>query len=110
MSGVVALELYAGSDEDDISLIDELVGVFIRTNRLVAPWPTDYIEAGKLLRRLQRQKGYDLKKSARLVNDVLIALTARRIGATLITQNRRDFEAIREYKEFKLEIIEGEKV
>jgi predicted nucleic acid-binding protein len=36
--------------------------------------------------------------------DVLIALTARAHGARLITSNRADFELIRAYREFTLEI------
>jgi predicted nucleic acid-binding protein len=36
--------------------------------------------------------------------DVLIALTARTSGATLITSNRADFELIRKYRDFKLEV------
>jgi predicted nucleic acid-binding protein len=35
---------------------------------------------------------------------VLIALTARSYGARLITSNRVDFELIREYREFELEV------
>jgi predicted nucleic acid-binding protein len=35
---------------------------------------------------------------------VLIALTARTSGARLITPNRADFELIREYRDFKLEV------
>jgi predicted nucleic acid-binding protein len=36
--------------------------------------------------------------------DVLIVLTARIHGARLITSNRADFELIREYRDFKLEV------
>jgi len=36
--------------------------------------------------------------------DVLIALTARAHGARLITSNRSDFELIRAYRAFALEI------
>ena len=36
--------------------------------------------------------------------DVLIALTARTHGARLITSNRGDFELIRTYRDFKLEV------
>jgi predicted nucleic acid-binding protein len=35
---------------------------------------------------------------------VLIALTARSHGAKLIASNRADFELIREYLEFELEV------
>jgi predicted nucleic acid-binding protein len=36
--------------------------------------------------------------------DVLIALTARSHGAGVITSNRADFELIRDYRKFQLEI------
>ena len=36
--------------------------------------------------------------------DVLIALTARSCGACLITSNRADFELIRGYRDFELEV------
>jgi len=39
------------------------------------------------------------------VNDVLIAISARRIGAMIITQNAKDFEAIRELRPFPLMIV-----
>jgi predicted nucleic acid-binding protein len=40
-----------------------------------------------------------------LVNDVLIALSARSIGATVVTNNARDFAAIREVRPFALTIV-----
>ena len=40
-----------------------------------------------------------------LVNDVLIALSARSIGATVVTGNARDFAAIREVRPFKLTVV-----
>ena len=39
----------------------------------------------------QIAKRYTLSGAYGLVNDVLIALSARSIGATVITQNERDF-------------------
>jgi predicted nucleic acid-binding protein len=39
------------------------------------------------------------------VHDVLIALTARAIGATVYTSDAADFEAIRRVERFKLEIV-----
>jgi predicted nucleic acid-binding protein len=36
--------------------------------------------------------------------DVLIALSARSHGARLITTNRTDFELIKSYREFELEV------
>jgi predicted nucleic acid-binding protein len=40
-----------------------------------------------------------------LVNDVLIALSARSIGATVITQNERDFAAIQTIRPFKMALV-----
>lgn len=75
------------------------------SNKLVvSPW-SDYVEAGRLLAKLQSQKGCEIKKTIGLTNDVLIALSARRIGATIITQNKKDFEAIKPVKDFKLKIV-----
>jgi predicted nucleic acid-binding protein len=39
-------------------------------------------------------EGWDIKKRRDFQNDALIALTARRHGATVVTANRRDFEVL----------------
>jgi predicted nucleic acid-binding protein len=53
---------------------------------------------------MQADRGFPPDKLRDLHFDVLIALTARNQGALLITSNRADFELIRRYREFKLEI------
>jgi predicted nucleic acid-binding protein len=40
----------------------------------------------------------------RLLNDVLIALCARRVGATLVTYNRADFQLIRRHVPLALRV------
>jgi predicted nucleic acid-binding protein len=52
----------------------------------------------------QRRTGFEPAKLRDLHFDLLIALTTRSHGATLITSNRADFELIREYRGFKLEV------
>jgi predicted nucleic acid-binding protein len=52
---------------------------------------TDWWEAGHLIRRIGDAQGWDSKKRRDFQNDALIALTARRHGATVVTANRRDF-------------------
>jgi predicted nucleic acid-binding protein len=64
-----------------------------------------FAEAGEALRRLQSEKGYNLASTPSLVGDVLIALSARAIGAVVITQNERDFRAIQSVRPFSLEIV-----
>lgn len=106
LSSVVLMELLAGaSNEDDRKLIKKLHNAHSKASRLITPVESNYVEAGLILFQLQAKKGYDLKKSFSLSNDVLIALTARNIGATLITQNRKDFQAIKEVKDFDLMVI-----
>jgi predicted nucleic acid-binding protein len=41
-----------------------------------------------------------------LINDILIALCCRRIGATLITKNSQDFRIISAIKSIRIEIWE----
>jgi predicted nucleic acid-binding protein len=106
VSAVVVMELLSGAfTRTEIALLDNLAMVSKKGNKIVVPlWP-DYVEAGRLLAKLQSQKGYEIKKTIGLTNDVLIALSARRIGATVITQNKKDFEAIKSVKDFKLRIV-----
>jgi len=49
------------------------------------------VGAGRLIRRIGDAQGWDIKKRRDFQNDALIALTARRHGATVVTANRRDF-------------------
>jgi predicted nucleic acid-binding protein len=55
-----------------------------------------------LLNRIAAVKRFDINKTREFHFDVLIALTARRIGAHLITCNVDDFTAIRETLNFNL--------
>ena len=40
-----------------------------------------------------------------MLNDILLALCARRIGADLFTFNREDFQMIQRYKTFSLKVL-----
>ena len=86
LSAVVLLELEAGAFAPaDQRLVAQLVKNFERAGRIVVPSAADYAEGGRLLRRLQAEHGYRLSKAHSLTNDVLIALSARRIGAAVLT-------------------------
>lgn len=54
----------------------------------------DWWEAGKLVRDIGDLQGWEVRKRREFQNDALIALTARRRGAVLITSNRSDFELL----------------
>lgn len=51
-----------------------------------------------------RDRGWRSKLPA-LLNDVLIALCARRIGARVLTYNGRDFRLIRRHRDFALHVL-----
>lgn len=63
-----------------------------------------WLESGHILAKIKSDKGFESHKLRDLHFDVLIALTARAHGARLITSNRADFELIREYRGFELEV------
>lgn len=67
-------------------------------------YPTErvWFDSATVVGRLAAAKGYDSRKVRALSFDALIALTARSIGATVITLNRQDFEDVRSYRRFRL--------
>lgn len=103
LSAVVMLELYAGAfSPHDRRVVRSVVAAFDRADRILVPSGAVYEDAGHVLRALQESRGYKVARSPSLVNDVLIALSARAIDATVVTSNARDFAAIREMRPFKL--------
>lgn len=103
MSAVVISELYAGAfDNPTVKLIDKLYKTFSGTQRIVIPLSSDWQIAGKVIARLGRKYGFEGKFLLRIQNDVLIALSARQIGASVITNNTRDFLRIKEFVNFNL--------
>jgi len=106
MSTVVLLELQAGAVGPAAGkAVDDLYRTFSRTGRLLSPSPETFWRAGSVLRVLQRRHGFDLRSRFRLVNDCLIALSSRQIGATVITRNERDFRLIHRVVPFSLMIF-----
>jgi predicted nucleic acid-binding protein len=55
------------------------------------PTVDDWWAAGRLIRKVGDAQGWDTTKRRDFQNDALIALTARRHGATVVTANRVDF-------------------
>jgi predicted nucleic acid-binding protein len=106
VSAVVAEELYAGAlDRQAIRLTEEYVGALERAGRVVAPSFQDWKQAGAIIARITRKEPHLKSKMQQLLNDVLIALCARRIGADLYTFNRRDFDLIRRHRLFSLKVL-----
>ena len=101
-SSVVAQELLVGCvDELAVRRVQKFFLPFERVRRLVNPSSRDCKEAGLVAVRIALRHP-DLKnRKIALINDVLIALSCRQIGATLVTLNTEDFEIIREIVHFR---------
>ncbi len=106
LSAVVMMELLAGTfSVRDRRLVREVTSAFARVGRILAPTASIYEDAGDVLRRLQESQDYTMAGAYGLVNDVLIALSARSVGAAVVTQNGRDFVAIQSVRPFKLTVV-----
>jgi len=99
VSAVVVAELARGARSRQATRFVESLS---RGFPPVAPTDQDWLRSGRLVRMLADRHGYEINKVREIHFDVLIALTARRLGATLITCNAGDFQAIREVLPFKL--------
>jgi predicted nucleic acid-binding protein len=71
---------------------------------IFTPTEKNWLESGEILSKMVRDHGFAPRKLRDLHFDVLIALTAQTCGARLITSNRADFELIRSYRDFGLEV------
>lgn len=104
LSAVVLMELRAGAFRPaDRRVLVRLQQGFETAGRLLAPTREVYADAGDTLRGLQA-RGYDVRAGHSIANDVLIALSARSIGATVVTRNERDYRAIQAVSAFRLMI------
>ncbi len=100
-SAVVLSELWRGARSAEEK--GDLESFALR-GPVLTPAMEDWLESGQLLAMIRKRRGYEPHKLRDLHFDVLIALTTRTHGARLITSNRADFELIRKYREFKLEV------
>ena len=106
LCSVVAEELYAGAvDTAAVGLVERYAGVLERCGRVVSPTFQDWKDAGKLVAQITHKEPGRKSKVQQMLNDILIAFCARRIGATLFTFNREDFALIHRYRSFSLETL-----
>jgi predicted nucleic acid-binding protein len=73
-----------------------------RRCRTLTPTESHWMQAAEVLGVLKKREHYDTAKIRELAFDVLIALSARSIGATLITCNEADFQIIRRHLSYSL--------
>jgi predicted nucleic acid-binding protein len=108
LAAVVSAELRAGAlDDAGRKVVVELVRRFHRLGRVVVPTAGSWDDAGDLLARIARREPGLRTKVRSLWNDVLIALSARQIGARVVTENLRDFRLLNRYVRFELEPAPG---
>src|SRR6516165_9959646 len=85
LSSVVLEELYAGASTCSRHVVERLERDFHRARRILVPNLTDWTQTGK----------------GRLTNDSLIAMSAGRLGITVITANARDFAKLAVFRPFQ---------
>jgi predicted nucleic acid-binding protein len=103
-SSVVAQELLVGCTDDlAVRRVQNFLRPFERVRRIVNPTYQHWKDAGLTVVKIAlRQPNLQSKKVA-LINDTLIALSCREIGATVVTQNIEDFKLIRRFVSFRFQ-------
>jgi predicted nucleic acid-binding protein len=93
LSAVVLMDLHLGADATRRKRCVEHKQAAFPTGRLIALLSPPFDHAGRLFRTLYGD-GSELADRLGPVNDLLIALTARQMGATLVTSNLQEFRRI----------------
>src|SRR5258708_28824123 len=104
LSAVVLEELYAGASGRVRQSLERMERDFDRVKRILVPTLGDWTQAGRVLARLAARYGYEKIGQGRLANDALIAMSAARMGVTVITANERDFARLAAFRPFQWEL------
>ncbi len=73
---------------------------FVKLGRLVQPEPATQMSIGRVCQKLKSTGKLD-PSNPKKYNDVCIALLARQIGATVVTQDISDFKKIQKVVDFR---------
>jgi predicted nucleic acid-binding protein len=101
LSSVVLEELYAGVIARSRRPVERLERDFHRAGRILVPNLTDWTKTGKVLALVAAKYDYEQIGKGRLTNDALIAMSAGRLGITVVTANERDFGKLAEFRPFQ---------
>jgi predicted nucleic acid-binding protein len=108
LSAVVSYELSVNAhNRRTRTLLQDFVRPMERTGRVVTPTFDDWSMASEVVTAIEANEKSWRSKLPALLNDILVALSARRIGATLLTYNRDDFRLIRRHTDFSLRVLEA---
>ena len=108
LASVVPAELRAGAmDQTGRPVVVELTDRFDRLGRIVTPEARSWSLAGDVLGDIRRGEPGLRDEIASLWNATLIALSARQIGASVVTANVGDFELLRRFVRFDFEPFES---
>jgi predicted nucleic acid-binding protein len=103
LSAIVQMELRVGAKTLPARrALDQLARAYRTAGRIVLPDAAMFDEAGSVLQRL-RDAGSEIRRAS-LVHDVLIALSARSLGATVLTMDS-DYQTIARATDFRFEMI-----
>jgi len=97
VSAVVATELLVGAQKPDRerAVLRTLIEPFRARRRLFTPSWSTWALAATIDRGLRRYAAHRTRLAQRsFMHDMLIAATAREVGATIITENTKDFALI----------------
>lgn len=97
LSSVVAAELRAGAIDTTESheLEEDVLGPYLRRNRILTPSADAWHALGTTLAALVREDGLQLRTTPRsFVFDILIAYSCREMGAILVSANIGDLARI----------------
>jgi predicted nucleic acid-binding protein len=93
LSSIVLMELRLGADTFVRRRAVDRIKAAFPSERVIVPASELFDRAGQLFRTLYGSRsGYTDRLGP--MNDLLIALTARQIGATVVTSNLKDFHKI----------------
>jgi predicted nucleic acid-binding protein len=85
-----------------VKALNRLFSPYTKSQRIISMNANMFLKAGEIIQNVNSEFG---AISQGFSQDVLIALSASTIGATLFTSNKRDFEKISRYLNFRLKII-----
>ena len=80
---------------------------FKKVGRIITPTDKDWEEAGCILQKIVLKHPSRRTKIPSLLGDTLIALSARRQGAVVYTQNEKDFHLIASVKEIAYRVVKS---